>query len=146
MTIIRLIIAIVLAIGGALHAYGSVLAFPKGSPGRIWALASAAFALFLALIAAQPAAAADAGLRWSVVVGAVAWGVTVLAFGRAIGKVTDPRVSIISSLRRLWRWRWQSRAEPRPARTGHYRTYFRFSLKNFANEPCTSAVTSGWSL
>lgn len=39
---------------------------------------------------------------------------------------------------------WCEAAAPAPNRHRHS-IYFRFSLKNVANESCTSFVTAGWS-
>lgn len=86
-------LAIALAVGGLLHGYGSFLAFPTGSPELVWSLGSAAFAIFLAVLAfhAEGAGAAE-GSRRILVGGLAAWFATVLGFGLAIGDVGDPRV------------------------------------------------------
>lgn len=86
------IFASLLAIGGGLHAYGSMLAFPKGSPARVWALGSAIVPILLAALAAQPVVLGDWGLRLAVSAGSLAWLVTVAGFGRTIRNILDPRV------------------------------------------------------
>ena len=85
-------LAVLLLVGAGLHAWGSTIAFKPRTSERAWSLGSAAFATFLAALAWQLAGRDDPALHWLVAGGCVAWALTVGAFGRAIGKMTDPRV------------------------------------------------------
>lgn len=85
-------LAALLLVGAGLHAWGSLLAFPARSPSRVWALGSAGFATLLAVLGWLVAGRDDPTLALVVAIGCLGWVVTVAAFGRAIGTLTDPRV------------------------------------------------------
>jgi hypothetical protein len=85
-------VAVLLLVGALLHAWGSLVAFKPKTPERAWSLGAAGLAVLLSVLGWVVAAREDAILAFIVAGGCVFWAGTVVAFGRAIGNVADPRV------------------------------------------------------
>jgi hypothetical protein len=93
LAIVGRILAVVLFIGGGLHAYGSFLTFSPGSGALVWSLGSAGFAMFLALLAFI---ANGPNMPLSILIllelGLAVWIGIVAAFGLTLPTFADPRV------------------------------------------------------
>jgi hypothetical protein len=91
--IIDRVFGALLLVGGALHAFGSISAYPRGSDVLVWALSGSLAAILLAVLnlvrASRPQ---DRTLAWITFCGSLCWAAVALAFGMAIGNVADPRV------------------------------------------------------
>ncbi|MCK7614969.1 hypothetical protein [Roseibium sediminicola] len=93
MLIAYYVLCALLFVGALLHGYGSLIAYSKGSTARVWSLGSAAqAALLAALVAVIGPEASPEPVSVIALIGVVAWLITIIAFGRAISKLTDPRV------------------------------------------------------
>ena len=85
--------AVLLFIGAALHAYGSLVGYPIGSEVLVWALSGSLSAGLIAVLnlvrANRPH---DHTLAWIGVGSSLCWAAVALGFGNAIGNPIDPRV------------------------------------------------------
>ncbi len=82
-----------LAIGSALHVYGSLKAYAPQSTALVWALGSSLGGFLLAAVNLMRVnRPGDRTLAWVSFAGALCWTAVALAFGMAIDNVLDPRV------------------------------------------------------
>ena len=85
-------VALILAVGAGLHLWGSLQAFRPNTPERAWSLGAGGFALLLSAIGWVGAGRHDMALTTLIIIGCIGWIATVVAFGRSIANVADPRV------------------------------------------------------
>lgn len=82
-----------LVIGGALHAYGSLVAYPPQTVTLVWSLAGSLAAFLLAALNLMRVNRPhDRTLAYVCFVGSLCWFAVAMAFGMAINAVLDPRV------------------------------------------------------
>jgi hypothetical protein len=85
--------AVLLFVGAALHAYGSLVGYPLGSEVLVWALSGTLSAGLIAVLnfvrANRPH---DQTLAWITAGSSLCWAAVALGFGVAIGNPIDPRV------------------------------------------------------
>lgn len=85
--------AALLLMGAALHAFGSVLAYPRGSELLVWALSgSLAATLVATLNLLRLFRPGDTAIALLALLSALAWAIIAFAFGNAISAYTDVRV------------------------------------------------------
>lgn len=83
-----------LLLGAALHAFGSILAYPRGGEILVWALSgSLAAALVAGINLLRLVRPGDMLIAALALAGAVLWAAVALAFGAAIGVFFDVRVA-----------------------------------------------------
>ena len=87
--------AVLLAVFGAMHAYGSVTAYAFLTPELVWALSASGFSILIAVLnfirAGRPE---DRTLAWVCFTGCIVWAVVAFAFGASIGNLADPRADL----------------------------------------------------
>ena len=82
-----------LLIGAALHAYGSLKGYPRGSEVLVWALSGSLSAGLVAVLnLLRVNRPSDIALAWVSFGSSLCWAALALAFGAAIDAVADPRV------------------------------------------------------
>jgi hypothetical protein len=83
---------VLLLIGAMLHIYGSISSYPRGSEALVWALSgSLAAALIAVLNLVRVGRPEDRTLAWITFCGSLCWVAVAIAYGAAIGNVSDPR-------------------------------------------------------
>src|SRR5260370_18864659 len=87
------VFGVLLLLGAAGHAMGSLTLLPAGSEIQVWSLSGVTCAALLAsLNIVRSGRRNDRTLAWLALAGALAWCAIAVLFGRAIGNVLDFRV------------------------------------------------------
>lgn len=87
------VFALLLLIGAALHAYGTVTNYQPGTEIFVWSLSGSLAAILVAVLnLLRRGHPRDKALALTSAVASVAWAAIALAFGAAIGNMLDPRV------------------------------------------------------
>ena len=87
------ILALMLLIGAALHAYGTFTSYQPGTELFVWSLAGSLAAVLVAVLnLLRRGHPRDRALALTAALASLAWAAIALAFGSAIGDMLDPRV------------------------------------------------------
>ncbi|MET0427284.1 MAG: hypothetical protein ABW026_02190 [Microvirga sp.] len=90
---IDLVLGLLLLVGAAAHAHGSLAAYPIGSPTLVWSLSGSGLAALLAILnLLRTARPQDRTLAWICAGGCVFWALVGVGFGFAIDHLLDPQV------------------------------------------------------